>query len=55
MAEKYPLELTKNEIAVASGYSSKGGSFVSAVSKLHKWNLLEKRGDKYKLAQGPPG
>lgn len=55
MAEKFPLELTKSDIALATGYSSKGGSFSSSLSKLVKWKLLEKRGDSYKLAQGPPG
>ena len=54
MAEKFPLTLTKSDISLSTGYSPRGGSFNDALSKLVKWKLLVKDGEKYKLAQGPP-
>jgi len=55
LAEKFPLVLTKPQIALATGYSVRGGSFNQAVNNLVKWKLVEKTGDGYKLAEGPPG
>lgn len=55
LAEKFPLTLSKSEIALGTGYSVGGGSFNQALANLSRWHLVKKEGDRYKLSEGPPG
>lgn len=54
MAEKYPLKMTKSEIAIGVGLTAKGGYFSGAFNKLVKNGLIVKVDDKnYQLMEGP--
>jgi len=54
MAAKYPLKMTKSQIAIGVGLTAKGGYFTGALNNLVKWKLIVKDGDNYRLAEGPP-
>lgn len=54
LADKIGVPLTKTQIALATGYAEKGGSFNSALSGLkNKYKLIIQVGDKYKIAEAP--
>lgn len=55
MAGKYPLQMTKSEIAIGIGLTASGGYFNGAFNKLRKNRLIVAVDDKnFKLAEGPP-
>lgn len=58
IAEKYPLEMTRFEIAVGAGYRPTTGPFRQSLSILTRANLIKKIGKdkdtRYKLVDGPP-
>lgn len=45
---EHPNGLTRRQIALMTGYSMKGGSFINAVSKLNTMGLIKKDGDTLK-------
>lgn len=54
LAGKIGTPLTKTQIALALGYSERGGSFNSALSGLiRKYKLVIKEGDTYRIAEAP--
>lgn len=54
LAQKIGTPLTKTQIALALGYSEKGGSFNSALSGLQRrYKLIIKEGDTYRIAEAP--
>lgn len=56
MAAKYPLKMTKSEIALGIGLTARGGYFSGAFNKLRKNKLIVETGDgNWKLAEVPPG
>ncbi len=55
MAGKYPLQMTKSEIAIGIGLTASGGYFNGAFNKLKKNRLIVAVDDRnFKLAEGPP-
>jgi len=53
LAQKFPLALTKSQVALGCGLSVNGGHFIGSLSSLVKWKLVERIGDSYKLAEAP--
>lgn len=53
LASKFPLALTKSQIALGTGLTAGGGHFSGSLSNLVKWRLVERSGDSYKLAEAP--
>lgn len=53
LADKFPLLLTKSQIALSLGLTARGGYFTNALNNLVKWKLVEKHGEDYKLAEAP--
>ena len=56
MAEKFPLNMTKSQIAIGIGLTAKGGYFSGSFNNLVKNKLIirDLDGDNYILAEGPP-
>ena len=54
MAQKFPMKMTKSEIAIGIGLTAKGGYFSAGFNKLRKNRLIVADGDDWKLAEGPP-
>uniref|UniRef100_A0A6M3M1L4 Uncharacterized protein n=2 Tax=viral metagenome TaxID=1070528 RepID=A0A6M3M1L4_9ZZZZ len=55
MASKYPMKMTKSEVAIGIGLTAKGGYFSAGFNKLRKNKLIIPEGNDWKLAEGPPG
>jgi len=53
LAQKFPLALTRGQVALGCGLSVNGGYFTGSPSNLVKWKLVERIGDSYKLAEAP--
>lgn len=54
LCERIGTPLTKIQIALATGYAVKGGSFNAALSGLkNKYKLVIQEGDKYRIAEAP--
>ncbi len=47
LADKSGLKFTRSQIALATGYAVKGGSFANAMSLLNRNNLIVKEGQHY--------
>ena len=54
MAAKFPMKMTKSEIAIGIGLTAKGGYFSAGFNKLRKNRLIVADGNSWKLAEGPP-
>uniref|UniRef100_A0A6M3MFW8 Uncharacterized protein n=1 Tax=viral metagenome TaxID=1070528 RepID=A0A6M3MFW8_9ZZZZ len=54
MAEKFPLKMTRSQIAIGIGLTAKGGHFSGSFNNLVKNRLIVKDGNNYSLAEGPP-
>lgn len=54
MAAKFPMKMTKSEIAIGVGLTAKGGYFSAGFNKLRKNRLIVADGDDWKLSEGPP-
>ncbi len=55
LAEKLGVSLTKDQIALATGYTVTGGTFNGAMSTLkNKYKLIKQDGDKYSIMESPP-
>jgi len=53
LAGKFPLALTKSQIALGTGLTAAGGHFTGSLNNLVKWKLVERQGGTYKLAEAP--
>ncbi|KKN13451.1 hypothetical protein LCGC14_1006160 [marine sediment metagenome] len=55
MASRFPMEMTRSEIAIGIGLTAKGGYFNGAFNKLRKNKLvIPVDGNNFKLAENPP-
>ena len=55
MAQKFPLQMTKSEVAIGIGLTTSGGYFNGAFNKLRKNKLIVAAdGDNFKLRESPP-
>lgn len=55
MASRFPMQMTKSEIAIGIGLTAKGGYFNGAFNKLRKNKLvIPVDGKNFKLAENPP-
>jgi len=53
MAGKFPLKMTKSQVAIGVGLTAKGGHFSGSFNNLVKNKLIIMDGDNYSLAEGP--
>lgn len=54
MAQKFPMKMSRSDIAIGVGLTAKGGYFSAGFNKLRKNRLIVADGNNWKLAEGPP-